>query len=386
MGRRKIDVDINQISEELHIFQKTHNRVPTSRDIKNISNIPCLEILRRNFGSFENILKLCNIDYNIEFNNFNKKIVSDDTALELLKYYTDEKLKTEICLLTVNEINQNINMPSASIYFTRLGGLKNAYKMIGYNYDEYNYNALKQHYLQQYINLSQILRFTPTSRDVDKYVREGVICSSKTLIKYFGSIKELQNCANLTQTKHAYPTKTKEEMINDLKILSKKLNRVPTQRDLVDNKITLSSNSYSNYFGSFNNALIECGFEKHQLNNRIYVTPNGTKCYSRLEYLFARVLEKNNIIFEKDIKYKDLILNFDKQYTCDFKIYINNESYLVEIFGITGDKLYEEKIKIKIDLCNENNLKLIQIYPQLLWNSKQSEILEYVLEQIKIFD
>lgn len=52
----------------------------------------------------------------------------------------------------------------------------------------------------------------------------------------------------------------------------------------------------------------------------------------------------------------------------------------------SGDKLYEEKIKIKIDLCNENNLKLIQIYPQLLWNSKQSEILEYVLEQIKIFD
>ena len=383
---RKIEIDINQLKYELNKFQKENNKVITTKDIKNIPNIPCAEVLRRRFGSFENVLKLCDMDYDIKFHNFDRKDVSIDAALELLRLHTIEKQQINPYLLTVNDINKNKNMPCMSVYTTRLGGLKNAYKMIGINYEEYNFNILKQEYLNQYINLSKILKRTPTSRDVCKYSKDGLICSSSTLIRTFGSMKNLQNEANLELTKHSYPTKTKQEMINDLYNLSKILGRMPTQRDVNNSNDILCSDSYRTYFGTFNNALLECGFSKKDLNNRIYVTPNGIKCYSRLEYLFARVLENNNIKFDKDVKYKDLIRGFRKPYACDFKIYLNDKIYLIEIFGITGSKLYEEKTKAKIKLCEDNNLNLIQIYPQLLHGSKQSEVLDYVLEKIKIFE
>ena len=240
---------------------------------------------------------------------------------------------------------------------------------------------LQEIHLKQYIKLSEVLNKTPTCKDVNLHAKGNFICTANTLKKIFGSMKILQEMANLEINKTNYAIKTNDEMIEDLKTLYIKIGRVPNQNDIIKSEITLGANTYCAHFGSIFNALLKCGFTKEEICCRVKITPNGTKCYSKLEYLFARALENNNIKFEKDVKYKDLIKDFNKRYTCDFVINLNNSKYLVEVFGIIGDKTYDEKTKVKIQLCEDNNLKLIQIYPQLLCSSKQSEIISYIMEQ-----
>lgn len=309
--------------------------------------------------------------------------ISDEEALKLLEHYTKEKHKTNPYLLTASEINNNSNMPCMSVYSTRLGGLKNAYKMIGIDYDMHNKNVFKGILIKEYINLSNMLNRTPTSRDINLYSKQRIIHNSTAFINNFGSIKQLQEESNLEFTKHAYPKKTKDELKSDLLKLYKELGRIPTQKDLDKCKYTLRSDSYILYFGSFRKALIYSGFTENEIKNKVYKTSKGTICYSRLEYLFARVLENYNIPFDKDILYKNYITDFDKRYSFDFVLNINNSKYFVEIFGITGVKEYEDKILEKRNLCKSNNLKLIEIYPKTLWEYKQKEVYEYILEQIK---
>jgi len=268
----------------------------------------------------EGILKeLVGITSKIQF-CINKMIVSDDTALELLKYYTIEKQKVSPYLLTSKDINDNEDMPCMSVYSTRLGGLKNAYKLIGINYDEYNFNVTKSILMNEYMELESKINKTPTSRDIDANYLKGIIHNCKFFLRYFGTMKNLQTVCGFELTKHGYPDKTLDEMKDDLLKISK---------------------------------------------------------------ILGRVLENYNINFLKEEKYKTYINGFSKGYKFDFVLNINNKKCFVEIFGITGNKEYDIKTAEKIQVCKDNNLLLLVIYPSLLWSSKQKEIYDVIINAVQ---
>lgn len=375
-----------QLIEDFIKFYREIGKIPTTRMIDNCQWMSCSETYRKKFGGIKNISKLAGIDVVGLEHRTEKKYVSEDTALEMLKFQTNEKHKTSHLLLTIKDINNNPDMPCASVYSTRLSGIKNAYKLIGVDYDKYNHNATKNHIFNQYLKLSKKLKRTPKANDLKKYSKKGEIATYNTFIRFFGSLYTLQSEANLKHNKNNCPPKSVEILLKELETLCKKIGRVPMVQDIDNDEQTSSYGAYLYNLGGLTNALLKIGYTRTQLKNKnIHITPNGTVCYSRLEYLFSRVLENYNVYFKKEIKYRDHIKDLKKSYRFDFMINLNNKIIFVEIFGITGVQDYYKKTKEKIKLCKDNNLNLIEVYPNLLWSSKQEEVYNFLQEKSKKF-
>lgn len=81
--------------------------------------------------------------------------------------------------------------------------------------------------------------------------------------------------------------------------------------------------------------------------------------------------------------YKDVIPNFDRKYRFDFRIKMNGTSYYIELFGIQGNELYENRKQEKIKLCEENNIPLIQFYQSDIYSKTNKEIYETLLNYIE---
>ena len=82
---------------------------------------------------------------------------------------------------------------------------------------------------------------------------------------------------------------------------------------------------------------------------------NGIKVKSSYEKTFGDLLCENNIKFDYEPQ-----LSFNHHYHSDFLI---NNTY-VEIWGVVGNKKYDERKNKKIQLYNSNGFKLISLYPK----------------------
>ena len=83
------------------------------------------------------------------------------------------------------DIESNPEMASSSTYLKRFNSIDNMYKLIGYNYYEYNRKSLEADMLIKYKNLCSYLKRTANSRDIDKYHKlvDGYAC--KTYLEHF---------------------------------------------------------------------------------------------------------------------------------------------------------------------------------------------------------
>src|SRR5690606_8905517 len=85
---------------------------------------------------------------------------------------------------------------------------------------------------------------------------------------------------------------------------------------------------------------------------------------------------KNNLRFEYEPNYKDLIKTEYCRYKFDWSITTENGIVYVEYFGMYYPKdkskiiqEYIEKAHRKIKLCKENDVPLLEIYPEDLSNN-----------------
>jgi hypothetical protein len=285
--------------------------------------------------------------------------------------------------LTAKEITANKNLPTDSVYHKRFGSLTEAYRLIGYDVNTFNKEKFKLELANKYKELAKMLNRTPTSRDLDFYSKKGYCNSASTYIAYFGSIHDLQKYCGLIPTEVGRG-KTKEELIKDLIWLKNELGRTPNQLDLNNYPHLASPSTYLLKFGSFVNALNEAGMESNK--HKVYYTKSGTKCFSRMEHLFAQMLEKYKNPYEKDVKYSTWIKNIDKKYTFDFVIECNNRKYFVEIFGIEGNEFYNKNKNKKIEICKKNNIPLICLHFDFFWRVKQKEMYNNLILKIKEID
>jgi hypothetical protein len=119
---------------------------------------------------------------------------------------------------------------------------------------------IKQVLITELHNLAVELNKTPSQRDMDL---QGAH-SSKTYQKKFGSWNEALKEADLAINKEQ--SISKPDLIDELVCLSDELERTPTSRDMAkDGKYAPSS--YSNEFGSWNNAVREAGLEPTRYRN-----------------------------------------------------------------------------------------------------------------------
>lgn len=94
---------------------------------------------------------------------------------------------------------------------------------------------------------------------------------------------------------------------------------------------------------------------RHAGNNDWIKSNDGHLVRSSYERIFDDKLFENNIEHEYDPK-----LPFNKRYMADFKI---NDIY-VEIWGIVGSEQYDKRRKIKQSLYRENDIILVDVFPE----------------------
>jgi hypothetical protein len=355
---------------------------PTQRKFANNSTTPSCSIYYKRFGSFTNAILLSGIKIPKDRERyFNREKLSDKELLSLLKYYTDEKLKNNLFLLTNEDINNIDKMPSYAVYNSRFGGSINAYKLLGIDYYEFNNNALEKDMIKKYKKIYKILGRTPHSRDIDRFSKQYEEYYSMSSYEFhFGGIYELQIYCNFKPVRFGLKI-TREEMLKDLYDLYKKLKRVPIQDDIEFCKNMVSIHKYIKEFGSYVEALKLAKIPNYNKNNRIYITKNGNKCNSSYEFKFATILEKYGIKFIQEQEYKDVIKDFNKKYKFDFSFVLNNTKYFVEIFGLMSFDWYKKKAEEKIKICKENNLNLICLYKEDFLSKNQNDIYIKLLDE-----
>lgn len=271
-------------------------------------------------------------------------------------------------------------MPSESAYSTILGGIKEAYKCLGIDYDDFNKKAVEKDMIEKYLLLEKELGHTPNSREVDKGSLDGKCYGMKTYSEHFGSLLELQDKLELKTTATVGYNKSKEDGLKDLIRLYEELERIPTQYDINNCDYCASITWYQHMFGSQTNALKEAGF-KDIYESKIKITPSGNIVRSSYEYDFIRMLEDKNIEFIQEEFYSNYIDNFDRRLRFDFTIILNDKKYFIEIFGIMEYNWYREKTRMKIELCKNHNLPLIDLYKEDFLRGRTTEDLYNLLIQ-----
>lgn len=152
--------------------------------------------------------------------------------------------------------------------------------------------------------------------------------------------------------RHVY---SKDELKQIILEFTKKNGRPPS----ADEMKRPSSKVFQNEFGTWNNALAECGFE---VKHPIYIADDGHKCYSRMELYVDNFLFHNNIQHEKDVKYPfHKLLNKSTKKTCDW---VTDDGKYIELFGLMRKEHYRERVTEKEQLSKEHNLNLIKLFPE----------------------
>ena len=318
-------------------YYNNYHIVPTSIDIKNNNLFPSYNVYHSRFGKYENVLKIAGLfEINKELkknkkktnkdNKTNKKIIKRNRKYETK--YTDEEM------------------------------------------------------LQLYLDLTKKLGKIPTSKDLNNSINN--IPNYKTYMRRFDTIKNVLKLLNIDLMKiknEISPRfhKTNEELIEELKLLGKELNRIPIKEDLKHYSYLSTDSTYWERFGSWTEALILAGFKPYKTYFR---KKKNIKYRSYYEYIFSDTLDELNVIYEHEPLYRDVIKNYNGRMRFDFKISYENKYYYIEIFGMENSIKYKEKTKLKISMCKENDVPLIDLYRKDFYGKSLDELKDVLINKI----
>lgn len=97
------------------------------------------------------------------------------------------------------------------------------------------------------------------------------------------------------------------------------------------------------------------------------IDDNGDFCRSHPEMIITNLLLQNKLIYIKEYRYSDLIINDNSRKRFDW--YLPEQNIAIEYFGLYLENphneilmKYHDKTIEKINICKENNVKLIELY------------------------
>lgn len=352
---------------------------PKTREFNKNKNYPNLYTYRKEFGSFQNALSIIGIELTENQKKLcNRKKYSKEELLNIFKYENSIYLYKTGELLK-DEIIDNIKtMPSASTYYKNFKTLDNVFMLIGINRNAFYNDKLEEDMKNKYIKIRNIIGKVPTSRDLDKFSRnDKKYYGATTYLNHFESIEKLNILMGDTPYNYSR-IMTDNEMLEGLIRLKEEMGIVPTQTEVKSCDYCGSISDYSKRFGSFVKAIEKAGMIPRS-NKKELITPKGNKALSGYEYKFMLVLEQYGVDFKKEEFYKSYIKDFNKNYRFDFTLNINGERVFVEIFGITDNKNYYKKTEEKIQLCKDNDLKLIELYPDDVGKNSFEDIYNMII-------
>lgn len=355
------------------------NHIPSICEIEVFSNY-CWEVYRRNFRNMKNLLNYCGFDENV-LKDESKIYISHSKCLSELYKVNKKYYKKYGNNATYDFINFNCKYPP-ELYIDRYGSLENTFNILDIKYNK-SKEIINDYIVKEYIDMSNKVGHSITVNEYDYYC---AIRTSNYIIREYGNFINFQNFCGIQLNSHGKPHYNKEELSDKLLKLYNEINRKPTQADVDNCDYLPSTNTISHYFGSLTQALKYIGIPENVMKCKEHVTPNGTLCLSRYEYLFARMLETKNIKFEKEVPYRKYIPDLREWWRFDFEVELNNNIYLVEIFGITENEDYYNKIKRKKSVSKENKLSMICIYPDDIMYKNYDEIYDMFINKVISFE
>lgn len=186
----------------------------------------------------------------------NKKEMDNKELLQILKDYNKN-----IGFPTQRVFTAKNGLPSYSMYYDRFGSFKNAILLAGLKIPNERKRFFERESLKDSKIKKEIKKFTDVyitnehklpTYDIINNNKE--LPSTSVIVKRFGSLTNLFKILgyNLDYEKEIF----KEKLLQEYKILAKKLNRTPTSRDLdkysLKNKCC-SASTYAYNFGSIYN-------------------------------------------------------------------------------------------------------------------------------------
>jgi hypothetical protein len=376
----------NELINHLKDFYKKFG-IPTTRILKFNKDMPSDYLYRERFGSFQNALieaGIC-IPESREW-LYNRKSIDDDTIINVVTKYINNNFTEKDQLPSLKDLYVLCKVPSYSVLKNRFYNTENFYNKLSINYYEHNKKAFELDMINKYMSLKNILGYVPDSRDVDRASKQDLCYGMKTYSEHFGSLIEFQKMLGYEPTANIGLLTTKEDALKELKELGISIGRLPTQKDVNECEWLPSATYYAHHFNSYGNALILAGFDENWYNRKVMITPKGNLAFSSYEYDFTVMLENNNFIFKKEDYYKNYINGFLKRLQFDHVIFFNNDIYFIEIFGIMEYKWYRDKTVRKIKLCEDNDLKLIDLYKEDFKKKNEKQLYEMLMERIENFE
>ncbi len=159
---------------------------------------------------------------------------------------------------------------------------------------------------------------------------------------------------------------SKDEVIEIIKNHHRKLDRVPARREVPE-----IANKCVGLFGSWTKAIEAAGFKPNRSHDhRMYkrsktMAADGHRCDSISEAIIDNWLSSRNISHARDISYPST------KHKADWAI---GENIFVEYFGLAEDSpRYDREIKLKKELCAQNSIRLVEIYPDDIYPNNRLE-------------
>jgi hypothetical protein len=406
---------------ELIRFYNENGKVPTFNDLTRNKNFPSVNRYVKHFGKFSNALKEVglmneqgiNIIDQIKFNRIKNDYINGMDVKEIaVKYgyphstaifpvlkkigvelktnrWTQEKIK----LLRENYPTEEWDVLLEILHpFNKEDITTKAYKLkikrlINAEYSEEEIEILKDKY--HLLPTKELMKLLPyrsefsiatkanklglvsrekwTQEDLNKLKQLYPTTSNTELAKIFNrseiSIQCTGNENGLYKAKGFRREFTKEELKERLLDFANLLGRTPTVDEVTRNQDMPGFLTYNRYFGSYRDACLYAGLDPNMNlfgeTTHVYYSSNGDLCLSKSELIITEILIDNNIQYEKEYLYCDLISDVCGLKRMDWLV---NENIVVEYFGLPEKEYYQERMIEKINLCNKNNVKLIQLF------------------------
>ena len=360
--------------KQINAFYNKHGKIVV-RDLKSANNLPTISGIIFIWGSFQNCLKELGIFK--DSHCFNRECKTDEQMLDELRDFTTDYLKTHLFLPVEADVEACKSLSSVSTYTKRFGSLNNAYNLIGYS-DDFNHNCFLKDIKNKYIKCCKIYGKTLNSREIDCLSKKDEMYATATIINNFGSLSNFQKECGLIPTMLGRSI-SQDEVLDLLLKLKDELGRTPLQEDVIKCEWLPSPNYFHKYFGGYKEALNLIGLK----TSKTCRSESGVKCNSQYELKIANALENHNVSYEKEVQYKTVIPDFPKAYRFDFAIEKDNVKYYIEFFGITGVHSYEEKTKEKIELCRNNSINLISLFPEDIYSKSYDDVYNLIMDKCK---
>ncbi|MFD0587833.1 homing endonuclease associated repeat-containing protein [Paenibacillus sp. GCM10027627] len=144
---------------------------------------------------------------------------------------------------------------------------------------------------------------------------------------------------------------------------SKEIGRTPSGDDIRSNPSIPSLSTYVRYFGNYSIACREAGLDINCLRlfgkKSWHYASNGDLCLSKAELSVTEYLISNNIKYTKEYPYNQIVSDEKVKFKrCDWYL---DSGIIIEYFGMPEKPYYKKKMDIKIQVCKDNNIPLIQL-------------------------